>query len=534
MPEQSEKTIKLAAVTNFTDQKVIFDPTYKKSVVAKTWLTNDPNEPDAIVDTGLPKPNGDQTRIDGIEYPIILIDHQTIPQEYIKSFKLSSLGFKPQLELTIMRYDEMILNTTGMANKITVVILPPDDGTYKKISLDFYIDNKIELTNNVKYICSFLFPKLELKHTKSIKLDSNNKLNTYQLLESIAKQCQLGFASTDYCKDVADTKIRLSRNQNYFELIEEHLSFSGLDYNSMFNSWIDVYGYIVLNNVAWIFNQIVNPNQLSMKMLKGINMVNPLVAEKNNIKYETEDTFRTFTNWRMQGEKNNNVIEKYEWVVDNFQIKLNGTENNYYILNHLVNGTGGNDIVTESTYINEDSDDGKNLKNLYTFQINKFIGTEMGNPKDGNTPILLQKYRRNTFFSKLNAKKLKVTLKEISFAIERGMLININVFEYEQTKKRQILLNTPNLSEGGNKDFENTQYPEEQIDQIITTTNFGVFNYEVSGIYYIDGIDYVYKAGESIKQILYLIKHTGATNSYLNYSSLPKFKNTDLKQNETI
>jgi hypothetical protein len=78
-----------------------------------------------------------------------------------------------------------------------------------------------------------------------------------------------------------------------------------------------------------------------------------------------------------------------------------------------------------------------------------------------------------------------------------------------------------NLQEKGNTEI----YTEENINkEILDNPNIGVPNLSISGIYYIDGIEYEYKKGTGkIKQTLYLIKQT-PSNNYINMSSLPKLK----------
>ena len=68
-------------------------------------------------------------------------------------------------------------------------------------------------------------------------------------------------------------------------------------------------------------------------------------------------------------------------------------------------------------------------------------------------------------------------------------------------------------------------------EKLLEDSSIGVPNLELSGIYYVDGIEYIYNGNDKIEQYLYLIKHTGTANSYLNYSSLPKLK--EIPENAT-
>lgn len=523
-----EEQIKLASETNVLDPKVVFDPTKINTTVATTWLTNNTTDPEAAENTINVKPAADQTKVAGIIFPIVRIDAHVIQQQNILKLKLSYTGFTPSLSLTIVKYPELVANTTGMVNKITVIMIPPVDGTYKKISLDFYITNVTDLGNKVTYSCDYFYPALQKRYTKAIKNESGtSKINTYDLFSSIAAECQLGFAATTMCKEIADTKARLTRNQSYINTIYEHLKFSGLDENSFLDGWIDVFGYLVLVNISNIFSSKVQSNELSMKELVGINTTDG-TTEAKNIEYSTEDVMRSFTNWKIAGKKTANKIKDYKWVVDNGLIMQNGTDNTFYYLNHIVNGTGTNNISEERVLIEEDSADGKNFKDAYTFERKAYIGTEMGSTEEGNTPVLIQEKKRNAFFAKHRSKILKIQLEDLNVFIERGILVNIMIYEYDRVRKQQIMLNMPNVSaEGSFKTTPDVEIAADEnltMDAILSDNSIGIPNLEVCGIYYVDGIEYEYSAGGLIVQTLYLIKHSGVNNSYLNYSSLPKIK----------
>ena len=258
-----------------------------------------------------------------------------------------------------------------------------------------------------------------------------------------------------------------------------------------------------------------------MHMLEGMNVTND---SDNPIKYG-EKTFRTFTNWKSQAKKQSNYIQHYEWIVDNNSIKTFGTNNTYFTINHRVTG-GNNDIVTETVKIEDKSADGQNYKDAYDFQDIKFLGVEMASKDDGNTPILYQKQRRNAYVNQLKAKKLKVVLNDLNINLERGTLINIQIFEFDKDAKIQLLNLTDNLAEKGNINSK----PSDEIQnkkKILDNPDIGIPNLSISGIYFIDGIEYEYTKGmEKIEQTLYLIKQT-PSNNYLNMSSLPKLSPQD-------
>lgn len=515
----AEQTAKLAKVTNDTDAIVVFDPKIVNTTVAKEWHPNNSDEEKAPDNSQLKSPE-DRLRHDGIYVPIIRINKLLVLDQDLVSMKLFYTGFKPTIEIIVNTGKLQVIDTPGMVNKITIVMIPPEDGTYKKISLDFYITSMQPIGNRTRYTGEYFLPALESKSVRVLKQDGNNKLSTYQLLETIANECQLGFAATKSCEDIADTKIRLVKSQNLQEVINEHLRFSGLDDNSIFIAWIDVYNYIVMCNLSWVLNKSVAANELSIRMLEGATASNSTDYPQNTISFG-ENTFRTFTNYKQQPKKASNIVMSYEWVVNNQNIKIQGTNNTYFALDHLAEG-GTNNILTENITITEDTADGNNFKNVYDFQKMKFLGIEMGKESNGNTPVLFQEKRRDAYINKVSNKILKVILKDFNIGLERGMLINLALYEYDKAKKAEILKLTSNLSKKGNTETENTESKDLDTQKIINDPNHPVINLNVSGLYFINGIEYLYTPEtKKIMQTLYLIRQK-PVSSFSNFSSLTK------------
>lgn len=524
---ENNEIYKLADITNETDVKVVFDNKLPEVKIARAYNEqyNSNNEDKKFTqndDKEIAKPITDTTdelKVNGIKIPLIKINNLVVMNNDLVYFKLNYKEFKPSVSITIKKNNYIVLNTPGLVNIITVVMMPPVDGTYKKISLNFYITNVQEADMTVKYSGEYLLPNLEIKYNRILSYNDNTRLSTYYMLESIAKECKLGFASTKMCQNVNDTKIRLMRNQNFSELIKEHIKFGGINENSIFDTWIDVYNNLVLCNVSWVINKAVQSNELSIKNIKGINF-HDTADIKNNPNEFTEDMFRTLTNFKHNSEMLNNKILKYNWIVDNSSVKSHGTNNKYYILDHINNG-GNNFIDYKSILIEDNSNDGKNFKQIYNFEKNKFIGVEMGNSIDGNTPVLYQEKSRKAFFTKLNYKILKVELSEINFGLERGNLVNILIFEYNRENKILMMNQINSLRENGNDDIY-PEYDEENKELVINNNEFGIPNLSISGIYYIEGIEYVYKQNnQNISEILYLSRKNDL-NNYYNFSSTVK------------
>lgn len=512
--------LKTGTDLNVSDPVVVFDPTLERTAINRYISEESDN------DTAL-NSNVDTTRVEGVLIPLVKINSQVINIIDLLSLRLDSKGFIPSIEVCVAKADYIKLGTPGMVNKITVVMLPAVDGPYKKISIDFDIISVHEYATSYVYTGSFLLPELQKRFTKSIKHEGKRNLTTYELFYEIAKDSKLGYAVTDEVEKVQDTKIRLLRNQNYVECINEHLKFSGLDSQSFFTSWIDIYGYLVLCNMPWIMGLNTGPSNYSIINEKGLNFINPSATNSSNIGEESEDltnsesTFRTITNWRLMEGKQNNQIESYEWIIDNFSIKAHGTDNIYYAVDHIVKG-GTNKITSETIKIEDQTAEGKQYADYYLSQKNKYIGVEMGSEEDGNTPVLYQEKRRTAYFTKLNYKQLKVTMSEPNYGLERGLMIQVSIFEYDRNLKIQMLDNMANTSTDGDSSSEPSLDPKEK-EFYLDNENMGILNTDVSGMYFINGMEYIYKAGTNkINQVLYLIKR-GDSMSYLNGASKTKF-----------
>lgn len=502
---------KVNSTNNITDPKVVFDPKFKKTEVAKAWKPQNDESP--------VNENVDYTKIDGYKVPIIKINTQVIANDDIVMMRINYCGFKPTVELILKAANYLDLEIPGMPNRMTIVMLPPVDGTYKKISLDFYITSIKDMGHNKRYTGEMILLPLEKTYTRFIKSDGEKFLNTYQLISTIAKESELGFACTENCANVNDSRIRLVRGQNMQEVIKEHIQFAGVDDNSIFDCWLDVYGYIVLVNVSWVLNRSTKIDELAMKKLVGMNIYDAQASEQNAIEYEG-DTFRTFTNCKINAEKTHNYISNYNWDINNAMIKINGTENSYYTLGSKTSGSS-NSIDILNTNITENSIDGTNYKSSYLFQKAKFLGTEMANVDDGNYPTIFQQKRRDNYMSKINAKKMVVKLKDFNIGLERGMLINISIWQYDRENKSMIISNIENLKENGDTSvISNINFTD--VETLLNDTSIGIPDFAASGIYYIDGIEYIYDTKEGkIYQILHLIRQSRFAN-YLNMSSLPK------------
>lgn len=513
---------------NRTDPIVRHDSPYSGGTIVKMY------EPQTDEETTASNPNKDfdNLAVDGIHIPLVKLNNRVLNSTQIEYFKLSSVGLVPSLIISVRDDDGMIefSDVPGYDNVISIVIIIPVDGIYKKISLDFYIVSCNFFGNYVTYMATFKCMPLEKTHLEQItfheptgcqskwcKLPYTDKPTTYKLLHYIAHACGLGFAATQQTKEIKDYNYRLIHSQKFIDVIRQHTAFGGLDENSIFDSWIDLWGNIVLVNVPWVFSEEVTENELATVMSYGTRQTNTA---------DSKDSYRVgglvnriLTNFKDVGTMHNLKIDSYTPLTDTATMFSSGSNNTYNMMLHKGNG-GFNNINTFDIVQKENSMDGESGD--YEFAKTSFIGFECST----NTPICKQKYIHDKYFEKLRSRKLKVTLEQPNFMLERGMLTGVCIFEYETLKKRKILANMTNFTGDKDSDKEDPSVQTALQNNVIDNPT-PLFNPAISGIYYIDGVEFEYNTSrEDIIQTLYLIKK-GEIYNWDNRTSKPKFKETD-------
>ena len=496
---------------NWTDPWVRVDGGFPKTSIAKFYRSY------ADTDINLPNYNElDQLQLDGVIIPIIKVNNTVLDWDQIKEFTISSIDFEPKVSVLVNDPMQRISKTDvpGMRNKLTVIMTMPIDGAYKKIALDFYITNVSYYGTEISYSGELFMPALRKKltkgwqfhpdsgcHDKQCNLPGNKYPSTYELLHVIAEETGLGFAATDQCKEINDNKIRICHSQTYPEVIKEHTRFGGLNDKSIFDSWIDFYGYIVMVNLPFIFENHITKDELKTHAIEGT-MITDTREYLQTLEY-TDFIPRVLTNGKGYDTMLNIYINSYRSSVNNSDIFYNGTNNTYYSITPIEFG-GNNSITTTKTEIIENSDDGENHKDDYSFEKVSFIGCEMGDPEENNTPILAQTQLHDSYLDKINAQTLEIDIDGVNFAFMRGILINVIIYDYDTDNKEQLVANESYYnSENTEMTVDNEIKDKEQFDD----PRYGVVNNQLTGLYYINGVEIKYNSfSKKMYQTLYLIK----------------------------
>ncbi len=461
---------------NPTDPEVKFDPTFDGKVIVKQFDDANKTSSNATYNS---------LDDDAINIPIVRLNNITLTDAQIDQVVIYYNSFFPTVHLSIKDTENVIkiCDTPGFDNEINIVITCPINGYYKKISLLFYITDFNIYDEFIAYDGVF---KLQSLNTHVMKQIGKGKLNTYNMLSEIAKENKLGFAATKKCEEIKDENYRLIRTKTYVEFIKEQLSFAGLDEESIFDAWIDIFGYIVMINVNYVLNEKVDPQQLTIYTIYGgENTINDEDAKPLAIQAQ-----RTLTNNITDTTNTNLHFKIYENIINNNNIYKNGSLNsNWYMTSPCEKNT----LEFEELQIIENSNEGVNFSKEYEFSKTEFLGIEFS-----ETPILFKKKVNQRYFEKLRAKRLKIELEQYNLGLERGTLINVIFKEYNSA----VI-----------KTFDNNNDIEESID--------GRINLYMSGMYYIDSMEFEYVTEKhKIKQYLYLIKKS-ADNKPLNKLEVP-------------
>lgn len=521
--------------SNFTDPIVCHDPVIGVEGITKTYRTQKSQTNGEDHDDEPVESNSDfeMTTLDGIEYPLIVVNNRLINNIDISYMNIDYTGFLTKIKLVV--YDkheaEQKLNTSQMSGMIRVCMISPVDKVYKKILLNFRIDDvSISEFNSreVTYYGTYYVEGFKQINMKNIYMQKpcpqcgqggNINANTWEMLHEIASQIGLGFASTQKCKEINDRLIRNICSQRYGDFITQQLEHSGLTESNIFDAWIDLYNYIVMVNVSWVFEEDVNPEQLTIICNLGFNG-----NEDNMPTMNVESVQRVLTNYNKLPTPNNMQIRSYNMKVNNSAVR-HGTLERVYSVN-FDSYTSNMDILEVQT--KQDSVDGDFLEDYNTGKSRPMPVFNFNDPKwtglEGGYDINQQRVIRNAFFRKKRQSMLHVVLDKINLGLQRGTLVDIAIFDNDPMNKKITLDNMTNLA-GPDQNIEpdKSAQPSDnsQLD-ILTDESIFLPNIKLSGLYYIDGMQFEYSADEGeIIQTLFLIKK-GVTSGYYNKHSVPK------------
>ena len=180
-----------------------------------------------------------QTDIHGVLTPIVSVSGMVFDWNQVMKMTLYNDSRLPRIDLVIDDGQKLLstVNNQINDNEVRLQILPPFEDTYKKINLTFYIDT-IEVDGTKVFITA----TYKVADLYKSRLKSFGEINSYNLFDSIASECKLGFATNCEASDV-DTKFVYCDNISYEKLMEREIKMTG-NQDQIFDFWIDYWNNI--------------------------------------------------------------------------------------------------------------------------------------------------------------------------------------------------------------------------------------------------------------------------------------------------
>lgn len=415
-----------------------------------------------------------QTKITGILTPLIKINNIIILWSKVTRFELNSIGTVPQLSFTFIDDNGFVksLDQPGNDNLVIVQILPPFDNAYKKINLRFYISDISISGSKITLSCIYNVPKLYQDTIKGL-----GKLTTYGLMDKIAKESELGFASN--LEGTEDERYVYISNSNFLETIEKEIKNSGNE-TCIMDSWIDLHNYLVLCDIRERYNTIDEDIKVWSMPLGTID-INDDDKEIEPIEYDAVIT-------------NSGAMRTSQLYIKDYRVKNSSGTNVLKGTDKIVQTYNMSKLESESILIQDgDSKNDIFLKTIYNGEL------------FGDYDYLNAKIYRSAYLQKISTNTIEVDLNSPLLGLERGGKVNIQWYDdneiinsIKEDYQEGIQTNTP-TEDGENDDISQP-----------------VLNKQVSGQYLIIGTRIRFQGWDKgWKYTLILSRPADQVNTYI-------------------
>lgn len=447
--------------------EVKYDPTFKIEEISEPMYATSHNECEEDRPAEV-----QQTKITGILSPLIKVNQILILWDKVTRFELSSTGFLPELTFTFN--DDLgftkSLDQPGNDNLVLVQILPPFEDAYKKINLRFFIEDIRISGEKVTISAKYNIPGLYQDKIKTL-----GKISTYNFLDTVAKECELGLASN--LDGTEDERYIYLNNTNYLRTIKKEIKKSGTE-ECILDTWIDLHNYVIL-----------------------CDMLERYKAIESEIKVWTTGTVipDTENNGKPIAPKEEDAILSNAIGVRNTQLYIT----DYTVKNNAgKNMKMGTDKVLQSYYIDK-CEPSSLLIQDGDVKKDTFVKTVYMGEVFGEYDYFKSEFCRTAFLQKINTNTIEVALKTPLLGLERGGKVNLEWYEANEIasvikNENPIETNTPSDS-------------DDEEDPTMMT-----INKQVSGQYFIIGTRIQFRGWEDgWNYILILTRPTDQVNKYL-------------------
>lgn len=187
----------------------------------------------------------------GNNFPLIIINEYTISEDECQKMIIDTTGFLPTIQITMDMQKPSTFLSTSMpkdGDRLNVFIRARDDA-FKPIRNDYLVtgvDTTKSQTESGEGMTITLAGELFIPNIRDERIKSH-KGNTYEVLQGIAQELGLGFASND--ESTADEQSWICANDSYFNYIQHICDSSWKNEESFFHCFIDVYYHLNFINV---------------------------------------------------------------------------------------------------------------------------------------------------------------------------------------------------------------------------------------------------------------------------------------------
>ena len=386
--------------------EVVFDPAFKPEPLVMPIA--EPTENDFENNAEERKHELDQTKVYGVQVPMIAINNIFIDFSDVMDFSLKSIEALPTVRFTVHDKYGLIeaVETPGMDNEIRIDIIPKFENAYKKIELLFYINN---IKANGKYLTvSGLYKYPGLSDTR---FESFGEVSTYELFEEIAKNVKLGFA-TNVIKGDSDKRYVYCDYKSYNSILNREICLGGSD-NEILDYWVDFWNYIVLADMKERYESIDTDEQIKIWVAKST------IENNMSVEIEPVETVAVLTN-HPTASTSELYIKGFDVANKSGFQMTEGTDRVYSVYENdkwehsdtlVVDGDVKKDIFTRFDYIGE-------IYAKYNY--------------------LKQKCLRTSFLQKVNSETIKVTLGSPIFGLMRGDKVNLFWYKNDDMLQQKL------------------------------------------------------------------------------------------------
>lgn len=404
-----------------------------------------------------------QTKVFGIQVPLIMINNTVIDFDAVQYFSLKSTGVTPELSMTVEDKYQIIENIDKPKtdNEVRVQILPKFDNAYKKIDLTFYISN-IKINGSlVSLTCLYKVPDLIKSRFKSF-----GEIDTYTLFDNIAKDSKLGFA-TNIAK-LSDTRYMYCNNKSYIDILNDEIQYSDST-NHILDYWIDFWDSINLADIRERYEAIDPDEELQIWVASQIHEVTADVEIEPVKMTATLNTHPALANSEL-------FVKNYDIINRPGGSAVAGSDKVYSIYENnkgeyldylLQNGDVNSDIFEKYDYVGE------------TY---------------GDYNYLLSKRIRESYLQKISLEQIKVTLQSPLLGLMRGH--KVNFIRYINDDKLENKMKALEDNDALDRDIEaNIPLSDYEITEDGSNGKFRL-DKTVSGQYLIKSVVFEFKNNE--------------------------------------